>query len=381
VVTSGGDVLWTSNAALTPRRSEPREDTDISYIIFTSGSTGAPKGISHTHQTALAYVRMSAALYGVTAEDRLSNHSPLHFDMSTFDMFTGAYAGATTVIIPEPHMKLPASLAKLISDEALTIWYSVPSAIIQLVERGVLEDHDIASLRWVIFGGEPMLPNRLKEFTAHAPNATYSNNYGPAETNQCMVRNFAPNELDGTSPIPIGQACEHATLLILDNGEPAETGELYVASTAQMQGYWNDPVRNGAVFHDLTSADGKRRRFYATGDIVRPDASGDLHFVGRVDRQVKLRGFRIELDEVELTLAKHASLSEVAAVLPKGAPHLVAFATLRPGAETTEADLLGFARAALPPYAVPGRIEILPSFPRTGTGKIDRKTLAKVSHD
>lgn len=130
-------------------------EQDLAYIMYTSGSTGDPKGIVHTHYSGLSYARLSAQTYGVTHEDRLSNHSPLHFDMSTFDYFSGPLCGAATVIIPEGYAKLPASLSQLIQDQRLTIWYSVPFALIQLLLRGVLEKRQLESLRWVLFGASP----------------------------------------------------------------------------------------------------------------------------------------------------------------------------------------------------------------------------------
>ncbi|MEM1182365.1 MAG: AMP-binding protein, partial [Acidobacteriota bacterium] len=125
-------------------------EDDLAYLMYSSGSTGRPKGIMHTHRSGLAYARLSAELYGVTAEDRVANHSPLHFDMSTFGYFTAPYAGATTLLVPEAYTKMAASLSQLIETERLTIWYSVPLALIQLLTRGVLEKRDCTSLRWVL---------------------------------------------------------------------------------------------------------------------------------------------------------------------------------------------------------------------------------------
>ncbi|MEL6642303.1 MAG: amino acid adenylation domain-containing protein [Pseudomonadota bacterium] len=372
VLGADGAVLWATDVPQNRGAPRARRTDDPAYIVFTSGSTGTPKGITHTHETGLAYVRMSVDLYGVTQEDRLSNHSPLHFDMSTFDMFSGPYAGATTVIISEMHMKLPASLAQLIEQERLTIWYSVPHALIQLVERGAIENRDFSALRWVIFGGEPMLPDQLRAFGLHTPNARFSNSFGPAEVNQCSYKHLDLADIDGT-PISIGTPCAHADLVILDGDERADEGELFVATPAMMVGYWNDPERNAQAFRVI---DG--RRHYLTGDLVRRDSAGELHFLGRADRQVKVRGFRVELDEIELLMSRHDDVSEAAAVVIGNPARIAAYITARPGATPDTADLRAFAAQALPPQAVPTILSILPEFKRTATGKIDRKHLAEV---
>ncbi|MEM9475332.1 MAG: amino acid adenylation domain-containing protein [Pseudomonadota bacterium] len=367
------------HAALKPPQPvdlRPRAPDDVAYIIFTSGSTGTPKGITHTHKSGLAYVRMSVALYGLTPDDRLSNHSPLHFDMSTFDMFSGPFAGATTVIISEMHMKLPASLAQLIEQEWMTIWYSVPHALIQLVERGALQNRDFSALRWVVFGGEPMLPGQLRAFGAHTPNARFSNSYGPAEVNQCSFKHLDLADLT-EAPISIGTPCDHADLVILDDDTPADEGELYVATPAMMAGYWNDDTRNAAAFRSIGNA--PARRYYRTGDLVRRDDGGELHFLGRSDRQVKVRGFRIELDEIELVMARHPDVSEAAAVVSGNPPRIAVYITAPPDIDADSADLRAFAAQNLPPQAVPTILRVLPEFKRTATGKIDRKHLAEAS--
>ncbi len=152
-------VSWDAvNAVNAPAPRVLLMEQDLAYVMYTSGSTGTPKGLMHTHYSGLSYAKLSAAQYQITHTDRLSNHSPLHFDMSTLDYFTGPLCGATTVIIPEAYTKLPASMSKLVQDERLTIWYSVTTALVQMVMRGVLGQRDWRALRWILYGGEPF-PN------------------------------------------------------------------------------------------------------------------------------------------------------------------------------------------------------------------------------
>ena len=136
----------TGAAADTPPALDLTEQ-DLAYILYTSGSTGTPKGMMHTHRSGLSFALWGAATYGLTPDDRVSNHAPLHFDLSTFDFFAAAQAGATTVIVPEAITKLPADLARLMSREQIAVWYSVPFALIQLLEKGRLESLDLSRLR------------------------------------------------------------------------------------------------------------------------------------------------------------------------------------------------------------------------------------------
>lgn len=370
-----------------PRETPPAVqlmEQDLAYIMYTSGSTGTPKGIMHTHRSGLNYARMAAHTYGLTHADRLGNHSPLHFDMSTLDYFSGPLVGATTVIISEAYLKMPASLSQLAQDEALTIWYSVPFALIQLLLRGVLEERDLSSLRWVLFGGEPYPAKYMYGLMARLPQARFSNVYGPAEINQCSYYHIPPLEPDQAIPeevAPIGKIWANAEERVLDDQDnpvvAGEVGELLVRTPTMMAGYWQQPSLNKHAFYRTEIAN-QTAVFYRTGDLVQQRPDGNYQFVGRKDRQIKARGYRIELDEVEAALVGHPHVEEAAAygVAAEAGSHQVEAAVILNGvANLSEVDLLNYVGERLPTYAVPKRIEIATTFPRTGTGKIDRKAL------
>lgn len=343
-----------------------RQVTDPAYIIFTSGSTGTPKGIVHTHASAMAYAEMAAKTYGLTQRDRMGNHAPLHFDMSTFEFFAGISRGATVVLVPEVLTKLPASLSQLIAEERLSVWYSVPFALIQLVEYGALDARDLSALRWVIFAGAPMSPKHLEQLQNRLITTQFSNAYGPAEVNVVTYHNVAQGEAKAHASIPIGVPCAHADIIL------AEDGELLVATPAAMQGYWQQSqlTQAGFVAHS-------GRQYYKTGDLVERTDDGLLHYLGRKDRQVKIRGFRVELDEVELVLGQHLSVSEAAALVAPDGLTVEGFVSSAPGQDVSEAAVLAFCRDHLHGAAVPSRITVCDTFPRTSTGKIDRKNLRK----
>ncbi|MEO1655285.1 MAG: AMP-binding protein, partial [Bacteroidota bacterium] len=280
-------------------------EQDLAYVMYTSGSTGQPKGIMHSHYSGLSYARLSVDLYRVLPEDRVCSHSPLHYDISTFGYFSSPLAGATSIILPEAYTMMPASLSQLMETEKLSIWYSVPLALIQLQQRGVLEKRNLASLRWVLFGGEPFPPKVLGELMKVWPQAQFSNVYGPAEVNQCTFYTIPEIPKDDQA-IPLGQAWDNTEIILLNEKDEEvtgqEIGEILVRSATQMRAYWNRPTLSEAAFFIREPHPGFIEKFYRTGDLARFNEKSELLFLGRKDRQIKIRGYRVELTEVETIL-------------------------------------------------------------------------------
>ena len=355
---------------------------DLAYIIFTSGSTGEPKGIMHTHDSGHAYARITVQTYAITAEDRIGNHAPLHFDISTMGYLAAPLAGASTIIIPEPHTRIPASMSRLAEDERFTIWYSVPFALIQLLTRGALGERDLSSLRWVLYGGDPFSPRQIRDLMDLWPHARFANVYGPAEVNQCTLH-VIPDSLSGSEEaIPIGDVWPETEALIVDPDDmpvpPDEIGELLIHTPTMMQGYWNRPALNEQRFYHHP-VEGKT--YFRTGDLASRDRGGLMHYHGRLDRLVKVRGNRVELDEVEAAVLTHPMVVEAAAyVLDPGSEHErmeLALLLDRTAADMTE-ELRAHVEARLPRYAIPDRFVYPSCFPRTTSGKIDRRRLASM---
>jgi amino acid adenylation domain-containing protein len=369
-------------------------EQDLAYIMYTSGSTGTPKGLMHTHYSGLSYARASVHLYDVGPDDILSNHSPLHFDMSTFDFFSGPLAGATTIIIPEEYKMLPASLSELIQDERMTIWYSVTTALVELLLRGDLAERDLSWLRWVLFGGEPFPPGHLTALMALLPQARFGNVYGPAEVNQCTYFTVPPlpNNYQ-TDYVPIGRVWDIADWLIVDEQDnevaPGEVGTLLICAPTRMQGYWNQPDLTEKGFYRQRPFPGSpfEKIFYRTGDLVQLGQAGELKFLGRRDRQIKIRGYRVELDEIEAAISAHKGVAETAVYTvndSKGGLQLEAAVVPRQGMAVSPEDLKRHVTALLPYYAIPDTVVIHERFPRTGSGKIDRgalQAMAKVNEE
>ncbi|MCA9050514.1 MAG: amino acid adenylation domain-containing protein [Planctomycetaceae bacterium] len=360
-------------------------EDDPAYIIYTSGSTGEPKGILHSHRSGLAYAQLAADTYDVRAADILGNFAPLHFDQSTFDFFAGPLAGATTVMIPEEHMRFPASLTALIEEERLTIWYSVPFALVQLLLRGAPELRDLSSLRWVLYGGEPFPPKHLRNLMLQLPAARFSNVYGPAEVNQCTYYHLSEPPSETNLQIPLGKVWKNTEALIVDDSDTpvrnGDVGELLIRSPTMMIGYWNRQDTNKRAFLDI-SRHGTSFRFYRTGDLVREMPDGNLTFHGRKDRQVKVRGHRVELDEVEAALMTNVAVQEAAAISIgddlTGDRRILAFVILRPNTETDPAEVRKVVGRILPSYAVPSEVIFTQTIPQTTTGKVDYRALERI---
>lgn len=354
----------------------PVEPDDPAYIIYTSGSTGRPKGIVHTHASALAYARRAVGTYGVGPDDRLANIAPLHFDQSTFELYAGPLAGAAVLVVPDGVLRFPASLAELAARERVTIWYSVPYVIMQLVGRGSLDDHDLGSLRWVKYGGEAFPPADLAAAMAALPSARFCNVYGPAEVNQCTFHHLDTPPADH-QPVPIGRAWDGVDLLIVDRDGAAIVGpgrgELLVSGPTMMREYWNRPDLTAASI--ITRPD-DARRWYRTGDLVDRNDDGDLVFVGRADHQVKVRGHRIELEAIEAVLVDHPAVDACAAFVEHGDDDRVVAVVSPPPDDATRAELTQRCRDRLPRYAVPAEIGGLGTLPRTSSGKVDRRAAA-----
>jgi amino acid adenylation domain-containing protein len=357
-------------------------ELDLAYILYTSGSTGTPKGIMHTHRSALSFAEWAAETYSLTSEDRLSNHAPLHFDLSTFDFFAGAIAGATTVIIPEAITKFPTSLSKLIEEEKISVWYSVPFALVQLMQHGGLGSRDLSALRWILFAGEVFPTKHLRQLVAMLPGIRFSNLYGPTETNVCTFYQVLQLPEDSDETIPIGKPCANIEDLVVGPDDfpvaPGEVGELLIRGGVVMKGYWGQPDKTENGFYRRSVFDYFEDRFYRTGDLVRLDADGNYRYLGRKDRQIKTHGYRVELDEVEAALLTHERVQEAATypVSDKQGSNLIEASVIpREGCVLTDEDLMGHLADRLPPYAVPVKIDIVDDFPRTSTGKIKRREL------
>ncbi|MFJ6901734.1 D-alanine--poly(phosphoribitol) ligase [Streptomyces hokutonensis] len=353
---------------------------DPAYILYTSGSTGRPKGVTLTHDNGLAFVRWAAAEFGLSPDDRMSSHAPLHFDLSILDVFGAAASAAALVLVPQRASVFPLELTQFIRESKLTVWYSVPSALTLLLRQGGLVEDAFPELRLILFAGEVFPTPRLRALMEALPKARVVNLYGPTETNVCTWHEVAePPATD--DPIPIGRAIPGVeTVVITDEGRPAalgETGELLVSGPTVMRGYWNDPDRTDRALVPTPSA-GAWPRGYRTGDLVRVGEDDTYTFLGRRDHQVKTRGYRVELAEIEAALHADPSVAECAVLaVPDELVTNRLVACIVAAAETDALRVSRACRARLPRYMIPDRFEFFAQLPRTSTDKTDRRALAE----
>ncbi len=359
-------------------------EDDLAYILYTSGSTGSPKGVMISHRASLTFINWAYETFAVQATDRVSSHAPFHFDLSIFDIFVTIKAGATLVLVPSTLSVFPRNLASFIAKEAISIWYSVPSVLIQLSLQGQLEQYSFSKLRTVLFAGEVFPVKYLRQLMTQLPNAQYYNLYGPTETNVCTWFPVAPLDPAHNEPISIGKACENTQTLVLNaQGEPVkqgEVGELWVRGPSLMRGYWDLPEHTAKALRE----DPLLGKIYATGDLVRETEEGNYTYLGRKDNQIKSRGYRIELDEIENVLYQHPAIEELAVIALKDdtiGNRIVAILVLRNEMQLTQQELNRFCSTHLPKYMLPHQVEYRSVLPKTSTGKIDKVQLRQGMED
>ncbi len=359
----------------------------VAHILFTSGSTGVPKGVPITHAMVNAFVEWAVEHFGTAPGERISGHPPLHFDLSTFDIYATLKAGAELHLVPAAANLLPGSLADFIRKSALDQWFSVPSTLAFMVRSGVVEQDDFPSLKRVLFCGEAMPAAVLAEWMRRVPHATYTNLYGPTEATIASSYYDVPSPpQDETESVPIGTPCPGEELLVLDEERralpPGEIGDVFIAGGGLSPGYWRDEEKTAAAFiPDPRTGSADREsapRIYQTGDLGWVGEDGLFGYAGRADSQIKHRGYRIELGEIEAALNALGELRECAVVAVEtegfaATEICCAYVPLQAG--VAPAHLRTRLKDSLPAYMLPTRWTDFDVLPKNANGKIDRRAL------
>jgi amino acid adenylation domain-containing protein len=372
---------WDDRRAVSPLPLErKRNPQDAAHILFTSGSTGTPKGVVITHANVMHFITWANRYFGTVDSDRISCHPPLHFDLSTFDIWGTFLAGAQLHLVPHDVSLLPHKAADFIRRNELTQWFSVPSALRYMAQFDVVRFNDFPSLKRLHWCGEVLPTPTLIYWMKRLPGVTFTNLYGPTETTIASSYYTVPRCPDSeNSEIPIGTGCDGEELIVLDETLQAvavgETGDLYISGVGLSPGYWRDPPKTESVF--LPNAE--HGRIYKTGDLARVDEDGLVYLLGRADSQIKSRGYRIELGEIETALNALGLLRECAVVAVKtegfeGMEICCAYVP-EPMAELAPPDLRQRLTQIVPPYMLPSQWMAFSALPLNANGKIDRPRL------
>lgn len=353
------------------------------YLLFTSGSTGEPKGVPISQGNVRSYLDWIGNHYEVNERDRVSQEFDLTFDLSVHDMFVCWEHGASLYCVPEKSVMAP---AKFIRDHQLTMWFSVPSVAGLLAKMRLLSPGSLPSLRCSLFCGEPLPAAYAQAWQEAAPNSIVANLYGPTETTIAITHYRWEGQkslrecLNGI--VPIGRVFDSQDFRVTDRqGKtvPAgEQGELCLSGTQVAAGYWNNPEKTGERFVRLPGAGS--RVWYRTGDLVRQDAAGNLCYLGRIDDQIKIRGYRVELQEIESVLRRACGTEQTVAI-PWPVNHgsaegIVAFVS---GVDTLDQGRVrSYCNDLLPDYMVPKNIYVVEELPLNQNQKIDRRKLIEL---
>ena len=347
----------------------------LAYVLYTSGTTGRPKGVAVAHPSICNFVRVAAESYGFAAGDRVYQGMSIAFDFSVEELWVPLVAGATLVPNASANSLFGEELAEFLESRAVTCFCCVPT-LLASIER------DLPALRVLLIGGEACPPALVSRWSR--PGRALLNSYGPTETTvTATLGAMRPDK-----PVTIGRPLPTYSIVILDP-ERAEalalgdSGEIGIAGVGVAEGYLNRPELTEAKFiaDFLKLPNNPSGRIYRTGDLGRINDEGEIEYLGRIDTQVKLRGYRIELTEIESVLLECADIAQVAVAVfepAPGAPELVAYYSVRHGAPAPKpADLIAHLRARLPAYMTPAYLERLPFIPMLVSNKTDRAQLPK----
>jgi len=368
--------------------------SSLAYIIFTSGSTGEPKGVPITQVQLANYCAILQGILGIQENDRVLQLGDFSFDISIMAMATAWPNGASLCAVPNAHVLMSPRYAE---DLNITVWLSVPSVISLAAKAGLLKPNSLPNLRIAIFGGEALTTEVLRTFSEAAPNARLFNFWGPTEGTISLShfeidRKLLNSTVDEFTITPIGHPHPGVELALWDEDSSefiteftAEIGHLCASSTQLTSGYLNRPDLSEAAFFMHQG-----KRWYRTGDLARFDSRLGYRYLGRIDRQIKYKGYRIELPECESALRTASHCKEVCVVpwrdkvgdidSSPAIKGLVGFIVVLAGIDPNESWLATIEQQLqliLPGYMIPNRLIVIDALPLSLNGKIDYKVLEK----
>jgi D-alanine--poly(phosphoribitol) ligase subunit 1 len=376
---------WLASMPDSSQPAAPLHGMDPAYVMFTSGSTGEPKGAVMPHQGVLSLRDWAHSLVGDSARSRFANINPLHFDNSVFDLYGGLLNGAALAPVETYGQPNPARWAKRLREAEVSVVFAVPTLFLTFDQLGLLTPETLPSARMFIFGGEGFPLGPLRTFRERFEGrAKLINVYGPTETSCiCSSIEITASEIESIDAgfASLGRMHTDFDHAILDEEGAdvpvGETGELWIGGPNVGLGYFANPEETAKRFRQDPRQANYRSIWYRSGDLVREGADGRLWFSGRADNQVKIRGHRIELEEIDLVLERVDGVSRAVAVAVPGAdgPELRAMfvaSRIVPGEEMRKAC------EALPRYMRPAQVRQAESLPKNANGKVDRRAVRTI---
>ncbi|MEP6743619.1 MAG: amino acid adenylation domain-containing protein, partial [bacterium] len=350
---------------------------NLAYVIYTSGSTGEPKGVMIHHRGLVNYLSWATETYEVAEGCGAPVHSSISFDLTITSLFSPLMVGRAIFLVPDGIENL---VAALLARDNYSLVKITPAHLRALAEL-MPADQVRGRVRTLVIGGEALYMESVAFWRTHSPLTRLINEYGPTETVVgCCVYEVAEDDPD-SGPVPIGTPVANSQLYLLDESlQPVDkgvSGELYIGGDGVGLGYLNRRELTDERFIPDPFSRNRCGRLYRTGDLARFDANGNLVYLGRIDNQVKIKGFRIELDEVETILSQSAGVRDCAVIAREDAPgekRLIAYVVMD-GTEQDTDELRKALKTKVPEYMVPTAFVKMDSLPLTTNGKVDRQTL------
>ncbi len=379
------DADWNEISQQSAQTPDAGTTTDnLAYVIYTSGSTGRPKGVAMCHRALINLIQWQLMITAVPGAAKNLQYASLSFDVSFQEMFTTWCSGASLVLTTEENRRDFESLLQLLTRESVARLMIPPVALYQLTKTAT--GRAPSSLREIIAAGEQLqVTEQLGDFFRSLPGCTLQNQYGPSESHIITQYTFTGSTRDWPMLPPIGKPVSNNQIYILDSSlQPVPigvTGELYIGGVNLARGYFQRPDLTAERFIPNPFSSDPGARMYKSGDLSRFLPDGNIEFLGRSDSQVKVRGFRVELGEIEIVLSGHPAVREAVVITrqdPLGDRRLAAYVTLVAGAKTSVTELRDFLATRMPEYMVPSTFTVLERMPLTPSGKVARRLMPEV---
>ena len=351
-------------------------DTDILYVLFTSGSTGDPKGVIINHRAVMDFTDWISECYGFDDTTVFANQAQLYFDLSIQDVYAPLRNGSTTVLISNRLYRSPVRVWKTILEHQVNTLVWIPSMLSLFANLDILANVSRAPLKTVLFCGEVMPVKQLNYWIRHYPDTVYANLYGPTECTEACTYYTIDREFKDEEVLPIGKPCENCEVLVIGKDNkvitgPDKIGELCVRGTCLSDGYYGNPGQTAAAFVQNPANDRYSELIYKTGDLVSYNERGELVYVCRKDHQIKIRGYRVELGEIEAAASSIAGVEYCCCLFDEGKEELILVYTggIDPESVNKSMSLM------LQDYMIPSAYEKRSTMLFNANGKIDRKAL------